>query len=193
MLLIVSLLAILFQLLTFATVFGFTPVYAEALAATKLDMGLLTFFSTFPTAIAAWYGGKYLANRIGEKNVIIAGFLLSGIFTAVIPLTSHLGALMFTQAIAGFGRGLATPILMALSIKYIESGKRATAMGFYQAIYGLGMFMGPLFMGVAGDLLTLKQGFVIVGVLGCTAAWLTHILIQTKSSSAGMQAYAHKM
>ncbi|MCR8633862.1 MULTISPECIES: MFS transporter [Paenibacillus] len=180
MLIVVSFLAILFQLLTFATVFGFTPVYAQALGATKLDMGLLTFFSTFPTAVAAWVGGRHLSAKLGEKNVIIGGFILSGIFTAIIPMTSHLGLLILTQAIAGFGRGLSTPILMSLSIKHMDSGKRATAMGFYQAIYGLGMFMGPLFMGIAGDLLTLQQGFVIVGILGCVSAWLAYRLIQVK-------------
>ncbi|UUZ86030.1 MFS transporter [Paenibacillus sp. P26] len=56
MLLTVSFLSILFQPLTFATVFGFSPVYAASLGASKLDMGLLTFFSTFPTATAAWIG-----------------------------------------------------------------------------------------------------------------------------------------
>ncbi|TDF97179.1 MFS transporter [Paenibacillus piri] len=180
MLIVVSFLAILFQILTFATVFGFTPVYAQMLGATKLDMGLLTFFSTFPIALAAWIGGRHLSAKLGEKNVVIGGFILTGIFTVIIPMTSHLWVLIVTQAIAGFGRGLATPILMALSIKHMDSGKRATAMGFYQAIYGLGMFLGPLFMGVAGDLLTLQQGFVIVGLLGCLSAWLAYRMIRTK-------------
>jgi predicted MFS family arabinose efflux permease len=179
-LLVVSFLAILFQLMTFATVFGFTPVYAQIMHATKLDMGLLTFFSTFPTAVAAWVGGRHLAAKLGEKNVIVGGFILSGVFTAIIPLTTSLGLLILTQAVAGFGRGLATPILMSLSIKDMAPGQRATAMGFYQAIYGLGMFLGPLFMGVAGDLLTLQQGFVIVGALGCVSAWLAYRLIRAK-------------
>jgi MFS family permease len=62
----------------------------------------------------------------------------------------------------------------------MEGGKRATAMGFYQAIYGLGMFLGPLFMGLAGDVLTLQMGFIIVGLLGCVSAWLAYRLIQIK-------------
>ena len=181
MLLVVSLLAILIQLITFATVFGFTPIYALALGATKLDMGLLTLISTLPTAIAAWVGPRHVARWLGEKNVIIVGFILCGVFTMIIPLSSSLGFLMLTQFIAGFGRGLAAPILMSLSIKFIDSGQRATAMGFYQAIYGFGMFLGPLFMGAIGDLLTLKEGFVIVGGIGCFAAVLTYYLFRLKS------------
>jgi MFS family permease len=176
-LLAVSFLAIILQILTFATVFGFTPVYAQSLGATKLDMGLLTFFSTLPIALASWLGGKYVSQRLGERNVIVLGFILSGVFTVVIPFTGSLWMLIVTQALAGFGRGFTTPVLMSLSIKHMETGRRATAMGFYQAIYGLGMFIGPLFMGLAGDLLTLQEGFVLVGMLGCITALLSYVLL----------------
>lgn len=177
-LLTVSFLSILFQVLTFATVFGFTPVFAQSLGATKLDMGLLTFCSTFPTALAAWFGGKYLARRLGERHTIILGFILSGVFTIAIPFTHTLWLLIVTQAIGGFGRGFTSPVLMSLSIKHMDPGKRATAMGFYQAIYGLGMFAGPLFMGLAGDWLTLEEGFVIVGVLGCVTSVLAYLMLK---------------
>ncbi|QYR21424.1 MFS transporter [Paenibacillus sp. sptzw28] len=173
----VSFLAIILQILTFATVFGFTPVYAQSLGATKLDMGLLTFFSTLPIALASWLGGKYASQWLGERNVIVLGFILTGVFTVVIPFTGSLWMLIVTQALAGFGRGFTMPVLMSLSIKHMETGRRATAMGFYQAIYGLGMFIGPLFMGLAGDLLTLKEGFVLVGMLGCITALLSHVLL----------------
>lgn len=118
-------------------------------------MGLLTFFSTFPTALAAWFGGRHLASRLGENGTIILGFVVSGIFTLAIPFTSSLWLLMLTQALAGFGTGFTSPVLMSLSIKHMDTGKRATAMGFYQAIYGLGMFGGPLMMVLAGDWLSL--------------------------------------
>jgi MFS family permease len=179
-LLTVSFLSILFQILTFATVFGFTPVYAQSLGADKFDMGLLTFVSTLPTAAAAWIGGRHLAGRIGEKNVVILGFILCGVFTVVIPFSQQLWFLMVTQAIAGFGRGFASPVLMSLAIKGMDVGKRATAMGFYQAIYGLGMFVGPWFMGMAGDWLSLNMGFVIVGALGCLTSLLSWIMIRVE-------------
>lgn len=178
-LLTVSFLAILFQVLTYATVFGFTPVFAQSIGATKWDMGVLTFCSLIPMAVASWVGGRYLSPKMGERSVIILGFLLTGVFTVLIPMSDNIGFLIFTQTLAGFGRGFIAPILMALSIKHMESGRRATAMGFYQSIYGLGMFGGPLFMGVIGDWLTLGQGFMMVGLLGCVAALLSHRMIKS--------------
>jgi MFS family permease len=98
-----------------------------------------------------------------------------------------------TQALAGFGRGFTTPVLMALSIKHMERDRRATAMGFYQAIYGLGMFAGPYLMGFLSDWLTLGEGFLIVGLFGCVAAGLSYVMLRaaragTTAASAGASA-----
>lgn len=187
-LLIVSGLAILSQMLSFATVFGFTPVYAQSLGATKLDMGLLTFFSSLPVALASLVGGRMLAGRLGERRIVVWGFVLTGVFTATIPFFTQLWVLIVTQAIAGFGRGLSFPVLMSQSIKHMPADKRTTAMGFFQSIYGLGMFIGPVFMGMIGDWFDLRQGFVLLGAIGLATALLSHYLIRGErkpSTSAG--------
>ena len=179
-LLSVSFLAILSQLITFATVFGFTPVYATNLGADKFQMSLLTVFSSLPTAIASLMGGRHLARKYGEKAIVIFGFALTGIFTVVVPFTGSFWVLILTQVLAGFGRGLSFPALMGLSIKDTPSDKRATAMGFFQAVYGLGMFIGPTAMGFIGDIMNLRQGFMFIGVIGCATAVLSGIFIQQK-------------
>ncbi|MNI17233.1 Inner membrane transport protein YajR [compost metagenome] len=179
MLLLVSILAILSQTLTFATVFGFTPVYAAELGAGKWELSMLTFISNIPVAIASLYGGRKWAARFGEKRVAVWGFILMGVFTLTIPFTHHLWLLMITQAIAGFGRGLSFTVLMSLSIKHMPSDKRATAMGFFQAIYGFGMFAGPVLMGIVGDWFNLSQGFIVLGIVGCITSGLAQWLIRT--------------
>jgi len=176
-LLIVSLLAVLSQMATFATVFGFTPLYANSLGASKLEMSLLTVFSSLSTAIASIYGGGYLTDKFGEKKVIVFGFILSGIFISTISFTSNLWVLILTQTITGIGRGLSFPLLMGLSIKHTPSEKRSVAMGFYQSIYGLGMFAGPLLMGILGDVVSLKQGFIFIGILACLTAFIAQVII----------------
>jgi MFS family permease len=183
-LLLVSLLAILSQVLTFATVFGFTPVYATELGAGKWEMSLLTCISSLPVAVASLYGGRKWAARYGEKRVAVWGFILTGVFTLTIPFTDQLWILMLTQAVAGFGRGLSFTVLMSLSIKHMSRDTRATAMGFFQAIYGLGMFIGPVFMGILGDWLSLSQGFLVLGIIGCITAGLSQWLLQAPQAAA---------
>ncbi|GGA16647.1 MFS transporter [Paenibacillus marchantiophytorum] len=182
-LLFVSLLAILSQVLIFATVFGFTPVYATELGADKFSLSLLSLFANVPVALASLFVGRRWAARYGEKRMVVWGFLLMGIFTFSVPFTHHLWVLMITQAFAGFGRGLSFTLLMGMSIKYMAADKRATAMGFFQAIYGLGMFIGPVLMGVIGDWFSLSQGFIVLGILGVLSAVLSQWFVRNSSST----------
>ncbi|KZL92312.1 MFS transporter [Clostridium magnum] len=179
----VSILAILSQLLTFSTVFGFTPVFAKTIGANNFDMGLLTVFSSLPSALASLFGGIYLAKRFGEKPMVVLGFLIMGVLTITIPFTTNLVLLMITQAIAGFGRGISFTLLMGLSIKHISADRRATAMGFFQSIYGLGMFFGPVVVGILGDALNLSKAFVFLGIVGCITAFLAVKIIESGKSS----------
>lgn len=182
-LLIVSLFAVLSQMTIFATVFGFTPLYANSLGASKIEMSLLTVFSSLSTAVASIYAGGYLSDKFGEKKVIVVGFILTAIFTLTIAFTSSLWVLILTQAISGIGKGLSFTLLMGLSIKYMPSDKRGVAMGFFQSIYGLGMFLGPLLMGVIGDIVSLKQGFIFIGVIACLTAVLAQVIIKTSTAT----------
>ena len=40
------------------------------------------------------------------------------------------------------------PLTMAGAIEEIPDDKRGAAMGIYQAVYGLGMFIGPVLAGI---------------------------------------------
>lgn len=180
-LLFVSLLAILSQVLIFATVFGFTPVYATSLGADKFSLSMLSLFANVPVALASLFGGRKWAAKYGEKRMVVWGFILMGVFTFTIPFTHHLWVLMITQAFAGFGRGLSFTLLMGMSIKHMPAEKRATAMGFFQAIYGLGMFVGPVLMGMIGDWLSLNQGFIVLGILGVLSALLSQWFVRNTS------------
>ena len=70
-LLFVSLLAILSQVLIFATVFGFTPVYATQLGADKFSLSLLSLFANVPVALASLFGGRRWSVRYGEKRMVV--------------------------------------------------------------------------------------------------------------------------
>lgn len=182
-LLAVSFLAILSQLLTFSTVFGFTPVFAKTIGANNFDMGLLTVFSSLPNALASLFVGIYLSKKFGEKSMVVLGFLIMGLFTITIPFTNNLVLLMLTQAIAGVGRGISFTLLMGLSIKHISADRRATAMGFFQSIYGLGMFFGPVVVGILGDAFNLSKAFVFLGIVGCLTALIAIKLIESRKTN----------
>lgn len=173
MLLKVSLLSILGHCVLFITMFGFTPLKAvNDLGASNIDLTWIVFAFMIPHAIASLYSGKRIAPKFGVWNTMLAGFLLAGLCTAAIVWSPSLPALMATQALNGFAQGLYLPLLLGAAIQDVPGPKRATAMGFYQAVYSVGMFGGPYLAGILNDMYGIDSGFWCGAAFAAAAASL---------------------
>lgn len=180
-----SLIALLAQSVVFTTMFGFTPFQAANLGASKGELGILTLLTTLPNAVAGYLSGAIFVQKIGEKLTVMTGFLLASLCTLIIPFTHSLTILLISQVCNGFGQGLIFPILMTLAIRYVSTDQRATAMGFFQAIFSLGMFGGPLLVGWMGNLFGLTGSFIFVGGLSLIGLFISSQWISTAHSCGG--------
>jgi uroporphyrinogen-III decarboxylase len=63
------------------------------------------------------------------------------------PFTTAIWQICLLQAAAGAGNGGLMTLLMALSLKGVNSRGKTTAMGFFQGVYSVGMMLGPALMG----------------------------------------------
>ena len=74
---------------------------------------------------------------------------------------------------------------MSLAIRHFPGDRRSTAMGCYQAIYGIGMFVGPILVGRCADLFGMKSGYFLVAailllIIPLSAAWAREELQSSK-------------
>lgn len=180
----VSGLSVLAHAVLFITMFGFTPSYAVKIGAGQTELSALVFAFMIPHTAANLLAAHRLAPRIGQWRTVTAGFVISGLCTAVIPLVPNLPLLYATQAVNGFAQGMYLPLLLGLAIQSIDTAKRATAMGFYQAVYALGMFSGPFLAGWLNDGFGLAGGFVFGAIAAFSAAVLILLAGRRKSVSA---------
>ncbi|MDQ1909110.1 MFS transporter [Paenibacillus sp. GD4] len=187
----VSTLSILAHSVLFITMFGFTPSYALVLGATEKDLTLLVLAFMIPHALSSFCSGRYWAPRVGEWNLIVSGFVVSAALSASTVLVDDFGWLLLTQAFNGFFQGLHFPLLLGLSIANISESKRATAMGFYQAVYAVGMFAGPFIAGALNEWAGLAGGFYFAGGIGIAAAVLTAYWRRNSPASARQQKKPH--
>ncbi|MCL2527100.1 MAG: MFS transporter [Defluviitaleaceae bacterium] len=170
-----SILAILSQYVAFSTAFGFTPLLGERLGATHLQLGMLGMAAAIPGLLVSPLAGTVFPKKLGARNTIALGFFLSATGTVLLVFVANIWQLYAVQILISAGLSLSYTLLMGLSIKDISSERRATAMGFFQAVYGLGMFTGPFITGWIGHQLGLGVGFFVtagVGVLGMIAVFI---------------------
>lgn len=171
----VSLLSALAHAVLFTTMFGFTPTYAINIGASNESLIFLVFSFMVPHAIAPIISGRYFINRFNKWSILFTGFLGTCLFTAIIPAITKLELLYVSQAFNGFAQGLTIPLLMGMAIQTISYQKRATAMGLFQAIYALGIFIGPFTAGIFSQSVSFVAVFYAAGSIGLIAMLLTFI------------------
>ena len=76
---------------------------------------------------------------------------------------------------------LTMSVLLGVCVQNVDPGRRSTAMGFFQAIYGLGMTAGPILMGMLTDGLSLPAAFRVMSVVALLALVLTLTLLPRRA------------
>lgn len=174
-LLAASLLAILSQYISFATAFGFTPLFAEGFGASSLQLGMLGMAAALPGLFLSPLAGTVLPRKLGTRNTIGIGFGMAAMGCVLFVFIAEMWQLFAVQILISSGLALAYTMLMGLSIKDIPGDRRATAMGFFQAVYGLGMFVGPFVTGWVGHGFGLGTAFIITGGVGALGVILVFV------------------
>lgn len=154
----------LLQFAYWATTYTFVPLYASDLGASPTVLGMLTTGALVPYTLAA-FGVSRWATPKGAPCLAIIGLVACAPVTAVVPLIHSVVILGLSQALGGLGRGLTMPVLLGLSIQNVAPEEKATAMGVFQAVYALGMFVGPASAGFVAQELGLGGAFLLSGFI----------------------------
>jgi MFS family permease len=180
-LVVAAVLAVFTQAINFGKGYVFTQTYAGMFHATQMDLSLITVSFQLPIALFAPLTATLLAPRVGARRLVAVGFALQAVSCAMMPFAQGLGMVYASQFVTGLGYAMIFPSLMALCVSKMPDEKRATAMGFYQAVYGLGIFAGPWLTGVLIDALGSHQAFYVNAGLALLAAAGAVIFISAKA------------
>ncbi len=165
-LVLASVLGLILQVMSYATAFGFVPLVAKNLGASFTEIGLLPTVYMLPGIGASVLGVTVLLRLCGQRALMAVSMAMMAVSCLAVPFVTGLAALFALQVIGGFGRGLIFPLLLGLSIGSVAADRKATAMGFFQAAYGMGMFLGPLIAGKLSQAAGLDWGFWAAGLIG---------------------------
>ena len=172
---IMTTLAVLAQFVAFATVYGFTANLAATLGASAAGLSTLNLCVTIPLMVGNYLAAKRLMVRFGARRLLAAGFVLMTVYCVFAPLVSNVWLLFAMQAVGGVGISFTMGLLLGLCVQTVEMQQRSTAMGFFQALYGVGMTLGPLAMGLLIESFGMTTGFFCMA--GVSLASVVLVLI----------------
>lgn len=96
--------------------------------------------------LVGYFGGamilSFFGDRIGRKNIIVAGAVIFGAFTFATGFATSPQELYLLRFGAGFGLGGAIPTGIALAAEYMPARVRATTIGLMFVGYNLGAAAG---------------------------------------------------
>ena len=155
----------IFEILVFATCFGFTPQLATQLGANEMELAgvpLIFTITSIPTSMICGSLGK----RFGNQNILTISSLIFALSCLLQPFCANMFVLYILLAIGGFARGFYFPVLLGLSIKNAPYEKQAIVMGYFQAVYSIGIMAGPIIAGAVSQVSSLTVMFIVIGIIG---------------------------
>lgn len=159
-----SILALFGQYISWAMTQGFVPIYAAELGANKAQLGLMMSAWQAANTLVS-FGAGHLNARWGSRWTVVLGSGLITLSTLLVPLIRAISPLILSRLLHGVGQGLTYPVLMGSALLAVPEEKRGAAMGFFQAIYAIGMVAGPAVSGVFADHMGLIPTFYLTAAL----------------------------
>jgi DHA2 family methylenomycin A resistance protein-like MFS transporter len=93
--------------------------------------------------------GGTLGDRLGAKNVYVAGLALFALASALCGMAPNLTTLMFARALQGMGSAMLVPCSLSLINRaFPDPARRASAVGVWMGCGGIAMASGPLVGGI---------------------------------------------
>ena len=155
----------LYQFVVCATALAFTSNVAADLGANALQLSLVTLSFMIANFLVSMVVGRSFVKKLGEKAVVIFAFILLVVYAVCMPAVRTIWLIYVLQAVCGIANGIFSTLLMDMAVRSVAPEKKSTAMGAFQAIYGIGMTFGPMVMGSLVQASGYRIGyFVMAGV-----------------------------
>jgi len=162
-----ALLGIVAQYAIWSSTFGFTTNLAKNMGATDVVLSFLVSMN-----LAVVFLGNLamsaVARKFGERRMVALSFVFVALGLGSLAVAKGMTMVFVGQILMGLASGVGYPVLMGLSIRYVDESERATAMGLYQSVYAIGMFSGPTLSGILADQIGIQPMFVVTAVVCLT-------------------------
>ena len=158
------------------TLYVLLPLWAEAFGLSHAQVGALKMAAS-GTLAAFQVPAGLLAEKIGERRVLVVGTMLAGGGFLLLGLAGGFVGLMLCLVVMGLGCSTQHPLASSVISRAYDSGGRRAALGTYNFSGDLGKVAVPVSVAAVSAAYGWKTGAMGYGAVGLIAAVIIYILL----------------
>lgn len=160
-----AILALIQQGIQLATTMSFTNQILKDTGASNYIIGISSIIYMLSAVGFAGFASSSLCRKKGPIFWIPAVFAVVTVYCILVPVTSSIPVILLLQILPGMSTGILFSFTTSEAMKEIHSFSKTTAMGFFQAVYAIGMTTFPIFTGSLASAFHIRTAyFVLAGI-----------------------------
>jgi predicted MFS family arabinose efflux permease len=165
-----AILALIQQGIQMSTTMSFTTQILKDLGATSLIVGLSSILYMACAVLSSGFASTKFCIKQGPRLWIPFVFSLVTAYCILVPTVKSIPAIFLLQIIPGMSTGILFSYLTSESMKEVPQFQKSTAMGFFQAVFALGMSVFPMLVGKIASSVSIKNGYFVLAAISLCGA-----------------------
>ncbi|EQI86626.1 major Facilitator Superfamily protein [Clostridioides difficile Y401] len=169
-----SFMALIQQGIQMSTTMSFTTQILKNLGSSSTLIGLSSIFYMVCAVASSGFASTKFCTKYGPKFWIPLVFILVSAYCFLVPTIKNINIIFVLQVLPGISTGILLSYLTSESMKNVPKHQKSTAMGFFQAIYAIGMSVFPMIVGKISEYTSIQYGYFILAIIAILASILSY-------------------
>lgn len=135
-----------------------------------MDVGIVFAVAGGTTVVVRGLLVGWLARRVGERRIVLAGTIVLALSLAAIPLVQHEAMIFALVPFWSLAAGLTFPSLASLVSQQSDAESQGSMLGGQQVVGGIGRVLGPVWAGALFGAVSIGTPFLVGAALVSMAA-----------------------
>lgn len=160
--LVFSLIALIQQGIQLTTAMSFTNQILKDCGASDSLVGISSIIYMVSAVGFSAMASSKLCEKHGPKFWIPAVLAVLAVYCILVPASGSIPVILALQVLPGMATGILFSYATSEAMKGVPEEKRSTAMGFFQAVYAIGMTAFPMFTGSIVSAGGMEAGYLVL-------------------------------
>ncbi len=172
-LIVFSILALIQQGIQLSTSMSFTAQVAKQKGADNVQIGLCSIIYILTAVLSSYFAATESARHCGTRFWIPAILICLAAYCVLVPNLPSVEWICAAQVLSGLSTGILFSYCTSEAMVNVPKQKASTAMGFYQAVYAVGMTVFPALTGKIANVSSIGAAFYVLSGIALSGVVLS--------------------